>query len=128
MATVVYNDADIEWDSGGGMQAQVKSLTINYNAESLDETAMGNDTRIHKGGLKDWSVEVEFHQDFGGVDEPDLQLWGEVGKQALLIATVDGGENYQGQAMLESYSPASGSVGDLLPATATFVSAGTLTH
>lgn len=51
MSTIVYknarafiNDADIA--------AQLTELAVEYSAEILDETTYGDDTRVHKGGLK----------------------------------------------------------------------------
>jgi hypothetical protein len=63
MGTVVYRDAYV-WINGKDYSGDVKSATLNYSSEMLDATAMGADTRKKKGGLKNWSVDLEFHQDF----------------------------------------------------------------
>jgi hypothetical protein len=134
MASLVYTDAFVSI-AAKDLSSFVKSVTINYSAELVDETTMGNTTRINKGGLKNWSVDVEFKQDFGATPAPDIDLFSLVGTScALLIrpvkSTVVGATNpnYTGSGILETYNPMEGSVGDLASATVTFQSAGTLTR
>jgi hypothetical protein len=117
------------------LSAFVRSVTINYAAEMVDETTMGALTRINKGGLKTWSVDVEFKQDFGATPAPDIDLFSLVGTAVPLIirpvkATVVGATNpnWTGTGILETYPPLGNSVGDLATTTATFQSAGTLTR
>ena len=62
MATIIYKNAYFEVN-GTSLSDHVESLTFNYGSEMQDETAMGDDTRINKGGLKTWSLDINFHQD-----------------------------------------------------------------
>ena len=65
MATFSYKNAYLAIGSASGvggtaLSAWVRSLTLNYEAESLEDTAMGDTFRSRLAGLKDWSVDVEF--------------------------------------------------------------------
>lgn len=132
MATLVFKRAMLQIGTVN-LSAFIRSLTLNYSAESLDETQHGDDTRIRKGGLKDWSVDVEFTQDFvsGGVDGT---LFGILGCQSCVeirpehICSTGINPRFQGTAMLETYPPMGGAVGDLLMATVRFVSASDLSR
>lgn len=108
-----------------------ESVTLNYSAEMLDETAMGDTTRIRKGGLLDWSLDVNFHQDFAA-SQVDATLFSLVGTttcvelRPLNSCSTTINPSYTGICVLETYNPVGGSVGSLLDAPATFQSAGTL--
>lgn len=117
------------------MSASVRSVSINYAAELLDETTMGDTTRENKGGLKTWSMDIEFKQDFAASPAPDVLLFPLVGTTFTVIvrpvkATVVGATNpnYTGTGILESYNPLGNSVGDLAVAPITIQSAGPLTR
>jgi len=77
MATLVYTNAKIEIN-GTDLSAHASEVGLNYASEMQDETAMGDDTRVRKGGLKDWSIDVTWHQDFaaGAVDATLFSLVG----------------------------------------------------
>jgi hypothetical protein len=132
MSTVVYRNAFFEVN-GVNLSDHVAELALNYSSEMLDETAMGDDTRIRKGGLKDWSIEASMHQDHasGEVDATLFSLVGtttciEVRPQNVCSTTIN--PRYTGIAVLESYPPMGGAVGSLLDTRATFQSAGTLSR
>lgn len=134
MASIVYTDAFVSI-AAKDLSAFVRSVTVNYSAELVDETTMGATTRINKGGLKNWSVDVEFKQDFGATPAPDIDLFSLVGTAVAIVvrpvkSTVVGptNPNWTGTGILETYNPMEGSIGDLATATATFQSAGTLTR
>ena len=64
MATLVYTNAYL-MINGVDLSDHVKSLNLTYEAEMLDDTVMGTTgTRSNKPGLKNWSLEVEFLQDY----------------------------------------------------------------
>lgn len=133
MATRVLDDAYVEWDSTD-LSDHVQSVTLNYAAEMLDDTAMGDDTRSNKGGLYEWSVDVEFYAD-EAASEVAATLFSDVGAAKTIIVRPDNSEgvgatnpNYTGTATLESFPPISGSVGDMNMNSVTFQSAGTLSR
>lgn len=130
MATVAYTNAYLSVN-GNDLSSHVAELTLNYTAEMLDETAMGDTNRVFKGGLKNWSVDVVFHQDFaaGG---PDNRLFSLVGTTSCIelrphnSCSTAINPNYSATAVLESYPPMGGAVGALLDVTATFQPGGSL--
>jgi len=133
MATLIWVDASVTINSVD-LSDHVRQVSITYEAEMQDETAMGLDTRKNKPGLLNWSVDVEFNQDFSA-SEVDATLFDLVGAAAFTIAikpTSSGvgptNPNYTGSVVLESYGPVDGQVGDLAVTRATFRSAGSLSR
>ncbi len=133
MSKLVFTDAFVSFNAVD-LSASVKSVTLDYSAEALDITAMGDSTHIRLGGLKDWSASVEFHQDYAA-GSVDATLFPLVGTTATLMirpvkSTVVGptNPNYTGTALLESYSPVGGAVGEVAATSASFQAASTLTR
>lgn len=132
MAEFVFTDASVVINAVD-LSDHVRQVTLNYSAELQDDTAMGDDTRSRIGGLKDWSMELEFNQDFAAA-EVDVTLFPLVGStftvtlkptSAAVSAT---NPSYSGTGILESYPPLGGSVGDLATTSVTIQAAGTLTR
>ena len=119
--------------NGTDLSDHVESLTLNYSAEMLDSTAMGDTTRVRKGGLKDWSADVNFHQDLAAT-EVDATLFTLVGTTACVqiracnACSSAGNPDFSGIVILESYNPLGGAVGAMLDSPSTFQSAGTLSR
>ena len=132
MATEVYKNAFLQIGTTN-LSAHIASLSLTYEAESLDETAMGDDSRVRKGGLKNWGVDVTFNQDFAS-GAVDATLFGIVGCQSCIevrpknVCSTVINPRYQSTAMLQSYPPMSGNVGDLLQAAVRFEPAGDLSR
>lgn len=118
MAEIILKNAHLTVNTVD-LSDHVRSLTINYGAELQDKTAMGDDSRARLAGLKDFSVDVEFHQDYA-LANVDATLFPLVGAAAFAIiirpdAAVKSATNpeYRGNALLESYQPVGGAVGDM---------------
>lgn len=134
MPTMVYTDAFVEINSID-LSDHVKSVTLNYEAELLDDTVMGTSgTRSNKPGLKNWSLEVEFLQDYAAASV-DATLFGLIGANAFPIevrptsaARSATNPGFTGNAVLESYPPLTGEVGALGTASASFKCASNLTR
>ena len=124
MSTVAFTNAYLNVN-GTDLSSHVAELTLNYSSEMLDETAMGDTNRVFKGGLKNWSIDCVFHQDFaaGG---PDALLYPLVGTTScveirpLNSCSTAINPSYSATAVLESYPPMGGAVGSLLDVSATF--------
>lgn len=137
MAELVYKDCFFSVGTTAApvtLSSAVRSLTINYVAEMLDRTAMKDDSRSRLAGLKDWSVTIEFNQDFAA-SQVDATLFAYVGSTAKRLnirpttgAVAAANPRFYGLALLESYPPLSGSVGDLATVSATFQGNGDLTR
>lgn len=132
MATLHFRNAFLQVNAVD-LSNDVASITLNYASEMLDETAMGDSSRIRKGGLLDWSVAVTFHQDYAA-SQVDATLFSLVGTTACIevrpqnICSTGANPRYEGIGILESYQPVGGDVGTLLDAPATFQSAADLTR
>jgi hypothetical protein len=137
MAVLCFQDAFFSCGTTAApvnLTDHVRAVTINYAAEMLDKTAMGSSFRKRLAGLKDWSVTVEFNQDYVAANV-DATLFAYVGSTAKRInirptTAVVGANNprFYGEALLESYPPIGGSVGDLATVTATFQGDGVMTR
>lgn len=132
MGTVVYRQAYV-WINGVDVSQHVREASLNFGSESLDDTAMGDTTRSHKGGLFDWSIDLTFHQDFA-VGAVDATLWSLVGTttcielRPLNSCSTSVNPSYTGIATLMTYTPLTGAVGSLLDVPANFQSASALTR
>jgi len=132
MATLVYTNAFLQINAVN-LSAHASEVGLNYASEMQDETAMGDSSRINKGGLKNWSVDVTFHQDFAAaaVDATLFSLVGttvcvEIRPQNICSTAIN--PIYSGIGVIESYNPLGGTVGDLLDAPLTIQPAGDLSR
>lgn len=110
-----------------------KSVSLPRTIEELDTTCFGSTSRKRLAGLADGSVEVEFVQDFaaGSVDET-LRALVRAAPFAITYRPTSGAisatnPELQFNAILTSYDPMSGAVGDLLMARASFAIDGDVT-
>lgn len=132
MATVHWRNAYLEIQ-GSDMSAHAAEVSLNYGSETLDETAMGDTTRINKGGLLTWSLSVKFHQDFAA-SAVDATLFSLVGTTSCVAVRPNNScstavnPTYSGIGILNSYPPMSGAVGTLLDVQAEWASASTLSR
>lgn len=110
------------------------SVTLPYSAAQLDNTTFGQDTKISLAGLKSWTLTVAGKADFSaaGFDSQLFALVGAapftVGVRPVNAARSTSNPEFNGSAILKDYTPMTGKVGDLLPVTASFEAAGTLSR
>ena len=97
----------------------VKSVTITWEAEDMDSTSMGvSGSRTHDAGLKNWSAELEVFQDHaaGSVDATFFPLLGAAAFACEFRPTSGAvsvtNPKFTGNAILLSYSPLAGEVGE----------------
>lgn len=132
METLVLNDAVVTVN-GTDLSDWVKAVRIDYEAEGLDDTVMGDGTKSSKGGLKQWSGQIDFLQDYAA-NAPDVTIFSIIGT----VVTIAGkptsaavgatNPNYTGSALMLGYAPLSGSVGQLAETSLKFTSAGDLSR
>ena len=96
----------------------IASVTLDITSDEIDVTAFGSTYRSRIGGLKDASVSLDFHQDFGAgsVDSLLFPLMGST--VAVKIAPTSGtvtatNPEYRFTALVTQYQPFAGAVGDL---------------
>ena len=133
MAAFVLTDADVTINAVD-LSDHCKSVTVNYSAETQDDTVMGDDTRSAIAGLKEWSMSIEFAQDHAA-SNVDATLFPLIGAAAFTVtvrptsaAVSATNPNFTGSAILTSYPPMGGAVGDFATTTAEFAAAGTLSR
>ena len=116
----------------------VSSVELTRTYDLLDDTVMGESAHSRKAGLETVTANIEFVQVFstaGSQQNLDLLLntladIGATGSSFLLRlapknATISSANpSYSFLAVLESYSPISGAVGEILKTTVPFQSAG----
>lgn len=130
MASFAFINAFVSIN-GVDLSASVRSVTINTEAEDLEDTAMGDTYRSRIGGLKDWSVDVELNQDFTAAqaDATIFPLLGTV--TAVIVKPVNAtttvtNPQYSGNVLVSEYNPLDGSVGDLATTSVSWPGAGAL--
>lgn len=132
MATFAFTDASVVVNSED-LSDHVRQVTLNVSADELDDTAMGDTYRSRIGGLLDWSVTIEWNQDFAA-SEVDATLFPILGTvvtvtvkptSAAVSAT---NPSYSGSVLVNDYSPMSNSVGDLATTSVNWPGAGALTR
>lgn len=134
MATYTFVDGFLSV-AGTDLSDHVQSMTLNEGIEAQDSSAMSVDTRSNIAGLKTWSLDVTFLQDFAAskVDATLSAVFGPNLTAALVIRPTSAAQGttnpeWTGTGVLSSYNPIGGSVGDMATAQATFVAGGTLTR
>lgn len=123
MSSVVFKNAKI-FLAGYDLSGDFNRIELSYEAESLDDTVFGANTRTHKGGLKtSRAVGSGFWQ--AGANAVDPALFDGVGvEDAVLMLFPDGvtegststGSGYMEKTMQARYN-IGGAVGDLMPFT-----------
>jgi hypothetical protein len=100
------------------LSEDIASVTLDITADEVETTAFGSTYRTRIGGLKDASVSLDFHQDFGAgsVDAILFPLMGST--VAVKIAPTSGtvtatNPEYRFTALVTQYQPFAGAVGDL---------------
>ncbi len=131
MAVHVLKDARVEVNSVV-LSDHAKRVKISYTADDEDTSKMGDSSKTCIPSLKEWSVEVEFEQDYDA-SKVDATLFSLIGAPAFPIkirptsaAISPTNPEFQGNAILKSYPPVDGSHGKLHVVTASFKGTGEL--
>lgn len=133
MATLVWTNSKVVINSVD-LSDHVKQVTLTYDAETQDETAHGQTNRKMKAGLTNWTLEVEFFQDFAS-GKVDATLFPLVGAAAFAItvnpvnaANSATNPQYQGNVILTTYPIMSGAIGVIATSQVKFAAASALTR
>lgn len=91
MATVVYKNAVVMID-GYDFSADFYELALEYSAEMLDETAFGDDTRVHRGGLLTATITGAAWADYAnGIGSAANVLFDDNGTDDIVVALFPNG-------------------------------------
>jgi hypothetical protein len=104
--------------NGADFTSSIAAVTFDVSAAEQETTAFGNSSVQRISGLKDASVSLDFHQDFGAA-AVDATLFPLLGSQATVTVIPSGtvvsatNPSYTGVFLVTEYSPFASSVGDL---------------
>lgn len=117
MAKLVTNNYTITVN-GTDFSDHLAAVEFSINVDEQETTAFGSGYRSRIGSLKDASVTLSWHQDFGA-SSVDATLFPLLGSNATVVAKPTSGTvnatnpSYTGVFLVSQYTPVSGSVGDL---------------
>lgn len=117
MAKFVATDYRITIN-GTDFSSSLAAATLDISASEQEVTAFGDTFVQRVSGLKDASISLDFHQDFGAASV-DATLWPLLGSNATVViaptsgATAATNPAYSGVFLVTEYQPYASSVGDL---------------
>ena len=117
MAKFVATDYNVTIN-GADFSSSLAAVTLDITAEEQETTAFGSSYRSRVGGLKDASLTLDFHQDFGAASV-DATLFPLLGTNATVTIKPTSGTvtatnpTYSGIFLVTQYQPYASSVGDL---------------
>ncbi len=117
MAKFVTTDYAVTID-GTDFSSSINSVTLDISVEEQETTAFGNTSRTRIGGLKDGSVSLDFHQDFGA-DSVDATLFPLLGNTVTITLKPTSGAvsatnpEYTFDCLVTQYQPFANAVGEL---------------
>jgi hypothetical protein len=104
--------------NGADFTSSIAAVTFDVSAAEQEVTAFGDSFVQRISGLKDASVSLDFHQDFGATSV-DATLFPLLGSQATVTVIPSGtvvsatNPSYTGVFLVTEYQPFASSVGDL---------------
>ena len=132
MAKIILTDVVVVLNTTNTISDHVASVTLTTDVAEVATTAFGDTAITRVGGLKDNSVQFEFHQDFAAANLESIvyPLIGTVVPIAIkptsgAISTTN--PEYQFNALISSWSPIAGAVGDLATVSVTWQISGAIT-
>jgi len=120
--------------NGTDFTDHLAAVTIDLSSDEVETTAFGGSGfRTRVGGLKDGSITLSFHNDFGtsGSEAVDSTIWSLFNTAATVVVRPTSGTvspsnpSYTGVFLVSQVNPISGSVGDLATRDVTWPTAGT---
>ena len=129
MARFVATDYEIKLNNVD-YSSSIAAVTLDITADAVETTSFSSDYRTRIGGLKDASLTIDWHQDFGS-GAIDSVLFPLLGSEATVVIKPTSGSvsssnpSYAGVWLVESYQPYASSVGDLATFSTTWSLAGT---
>jgi len=128
MASFVLTDASIVINSVN-MSSFATSVTVNVEVDEQEDTAFGDTWRSRLGGLKDFSLDIEFNSDFAA-SAVDATIWPLIGTTTTVVIKPTSGAvsatnpTFTGTVLVTEYAPLDGSVGDLSTTSVSWPGAG----
>lgn len=125
-ASVVINSVDLS--------DHISSCSLSVNQRELNTEAMGDTWESVIAGLKSWSLNIDFQQDFAA-SEVDATIWPIIGTVVAVVVKPTSGSvsstnpSFSGNVLIGGdYSPVGGSHGDLATTSVGWKGSGALTR
>jgi hypothetical protein len=119
MASFALTDAYVKLDTQE-LSSFVRGGTINLEQELVDDTNMGDTSKVHILGYKDGDITIQFTSDYSAATDSSRKIWSiwaggvavafEIRPKSDAVAATN--PSYTGNCILTSWSPISGNVGD----------------
>ena len=133
MAHFVFDDPFYEHNSVD-LSDHVIGMTLEYNADEVEDTHAGDTTHLFLGGLLNYTLTVELAQDLASGDI-DATLFADVGVSRTIKVRNDNSDgvgvtnpDYSGSMILQSYPPIGAKIGELAVTTVVYAAAGALSR
>lgn len=132
MAKFVATDYSVSVN-GTDFSTSLASVELTVESDDVETTAFGGEWRTRVGGLKQASLTLEFHQDFGAasVDATLFPLLNTIATVVILPTSDSVGAtnpSYTAECLVNQYQPFASSVGDLATLSVTWPVSGTVTR
>lgn len=126
MAKLVLTDASVTINSVD-LSDHVQSVTLNYNADQVETTSMGDTAHLFAAGLDNITCDVTMFQDFAA-SEVEATVFSLVGTTTTVVikptsgAVATDNPSYTiSNTLVASHTPVAGTVGDAAMTTINFV-------
>jgi hypothetical protein len=122
--------------NGSDISESLAQVELNITADEVETTSFGTANagwRTFTGGLKQATVTLQFHQDFGA-SGVDATLWPLLNTNGTFVIKPTSGTvsatnpSYEFEALISQYNPIASSVGDLASFSVTFPIVGEVTR
>lgn len=131
MAKIVLTDVKVTINSVN-LSDHIASVTLTTDVAEVATTGFSETSITRVGGLKDNSIQIEFHQDFAA-SNVEATIYPLIGTAPTCVVSptsaVVGSTNptYTFTALVNSWSPVAGAVGDLATVSVTWPISGAIT-
>ena len=131
MAKIVLTDVKVTVNSVN-LSDHIASVTLTTDVNEVTTTGFSETSISRVGGLKDNSVQLEFHQDFAATNV-EATVYPLIGTLTTVVITPTSAAasatnpSYTFSALVNSWSPVAGAVGDLSTISVTWPISGAVT-
>ena len=131
MAKIVLTDVKVTINSVN-LSGHIASVTLTTDVNEVATTAFSETSISRVGGLKDNSIQIEFMQDFAAANV-EATVYPLIGSTTTCVVTPTSGAvsatnpSYTFSALVTSWSPVAGAVGDLATVSVTWPISGAIT-
>lgn len=137
MAKLTLSNAGVIVTAGTAydLSDHVDSVSIEWKKDTQETTAMGSGSRNRIPGLYDWTITVNFQQDFtaGSVDAAIYAAFTATTNPTITVKTTNAAASatnpwFTGTCIVPTYSPLSGKIGDTAMISVQFQGSGVLSR